>query len=358
MKTKIIYISGNEVFEMTQIRAAFEEVRSALGLDNDTILFGVPVDSDSALACAPDAPVSTDVGSADVAQSHAVTESVVDTPEDVIQDAPVVCKPEPVITEKPQKKSRTRRAVNTDMPAIDAVVATETAEDIAPDSIDSDSDKVIPILSILSAQEDETNIPDAPVAEDAAPIVASPADEVADVAVDTETDTEPVSETVVISDIDINSQLVAPVATDDAVVEKITIGDMIEDAAPVAPVEKTLEQLLESMTPLREDVTLDDTDTSSDSEIDDDASVSDADTDATLAQLASEFAQTEDKIVTPARNESQGKIGKLKNILPFKKAKRDDNSLMGDLFGWAGVAANDEDFSIPGFFTQAKKQGA
>lgn len=358
MKTKIIYISGNEVFEMTQIRAAFEEVRSALGLDNDTILFGVPVDSDSALAYAPDAPVSTDVGSADVAQSHAVTEPVVDTPEDVIQDAPVVCKPEPVITEKPQKKSRTRRAVNTDVPAIDAVVATETAEDIAPDSIDSDSDKVIPILSILSAQEDETNIPDAPVAEDAAPIVASPADEVADVAVDTETDTEPVSETVVISDIDINSQLVAPVATDDAVVEKITIGDMIEDAAPVAPVEKTLEQLLESMTPLREDVTLDDTDTSSDSEIDDDASVSDADTDATLAQLASEFAQTEDKIVTPARNESQGKIGKLKNILPFKKAKRDDNSLMGDLFGWAGVAANDEDFSIPGFFTQAKKQGA
>ncbi len=26
---------------------------------------------------------------------------------------------------------------------------------------------------------------------------------------------------------------------------------------------------------------------------------------------------------------------------------------MGDLFGWAGVAANDEDFSIPGFFTTA-----
>ncbi len=352
MKTKIIYISGNEVFEMTQIRATFEEVRSALGLDNDTILFGVPVDSDSALACAPDRPVSTDAGSTDVVQSHVVTEPVVDTPEDVIQNASVVCESEPVVTEKPQKKSRARRAVNKDAPATDAVVDIEITENISPDSIDSD--KVIPILSILSAQEDETNIPDAPVAEDAAPIVASSVD----VVVDATVDTEPVSETVVISDVDINSQLVAPVATDDAVVEKITIGDMIEDAAPVAPVEKTLEQLLESMTPLREDVTLDDTDTSPDSEIDDDASVSDADTDATLAQLASEFAQTEDKIVTPARNESQGKIGKLKNILPFKKAKRDDNSLMGDLFGWAGVAANDEDFSIPGFFTQAKKQGA
>ena len=37
MKTKIIYISGNETFEMTQIRAAFEEVRETLGLDKDTI---------------------------------------------------------------------------------------------------------------------------------------------------------------------------------------------------------------------------------------------------------------------------------------------------------------------------------
>ena len=49
MKTKIIYISGNETFEMTQIRAAFEEVRSTLGLDKDTILFGVPVDCDDAM---------------------------------------------------------------------------------------------------------------------------------------------------------------------------------------------------------------------------------------------------------------------------------------------------------------------
>ena len=35
----------------------------------------------------------------------------------------------------------------------------------------------------------------------------------------------------------------------------------------------------------------------------------------------------------------------------IRKAKNNDNSgLMGDLFGWAGVAANDEDFTIPGFF--------
>ena len=33
--------------------------------------------------------------------------------------------------------------------------------------------------------------------------------------------------------------------------------------------------------------------------------------------------------------------------------KRVDTGLMGDLFGWAGIAANDEDFTIPGFFTNA-----
>lgn len=50
MKTKIIYISGNEVFDMADIRAAFDEVRSTLGLGKDTVMFGVPVDSDDALA--------------------------------------------------------------------------------------------------------------------------------------------------------------------------------------------------------------------------------------------------------------------------------------------------------------------
>ena len=49
MKTKIIYISGGELFEMAQIRAAFEEVKSTLGLDKDTVLFGVPVDCDTAI---------------------------------------------------------------------------------------------------------------------------------------------------------------------------------------------------------------------------------------------------------------------------------------------------------------------
>ena len=110
------------------------------------------------------------------------------------------------------------------------------------------------------------------------------------------------------------------------------------------------------MTPLREDVIEDtedfiDDDNLSIEEAED--AVAEDDTDATLEQLAAEFAENQDKIPAQPKIENHSKIGKLKNILPFKKAKRDDSGLMGDLFGWAGVAANDDDFAIPGFFTNA-----
>ena len=103
------------------------------------------------------------------------------------------------------------------------------------------------------------------------------------------------------------------------------------------------------MTPLQEDV-LDETveqtgDDDNDSE----------DVDATLAQLATEFAETQDKIAAETKSSGRSKIGKLRNILPFKQSKHKDQGL-GDLFGWAGVAANDEDFSVPGFFTNASSK--
>ena len=109
--------------------------------------------------------------------------------------------------------------------------------------------------------------------------------------------------------------------------------------------EKSLEHLFDSLTPLREDVETIDAD---DSDL---QSVLPDDDDATLAQLANEFVASADKI----KSTPQGKISKLKikNIIPFKP-KREEPSLMGDLFGWAGMAANDDDFAIPGFF---KKQG-
>ena len=77
--------------------------------------------------------------------------------------------------------------------------------------------------------------------------------------------------------------------------------------------------------------------------------------DATLEKLATEFVQTQDKISSTTKSSSRSKIGKLRNILPFKQSKHHDQGL-GDLFGWAGVAANDEEFSVPGFFTTASSK--
>jgi len=321
MKTKIIYISGGETFEMQQIRAAFDEVRSVLGLDEQTVLFGVPVDCDSALAT--DVTVTEQTNN--ICETHVEPEII---PEEINQIPQTESQPEIIDTEIPQE----------------ATIEKNT----------EDNDTVIPILSVLASKK--SDIIEEPVEQsDASEAIVDEPAPVMDDADETPAGTE---ENAVISDIKIDTELVAPVDGDNEDVEKITIGDMIEDEAPTAPVEKTLEQLLESMTPLREDINTNNATDDKTSDWDNDVSLTETDTDATLAQLASEFAENEDKIVASPKTETHGKIGKLKNILPFKKAKRDDSSLMGDLFGWAGVAANDDDFSIPGFFTQARKQGS
>lgn len=311
MKTKIIYISGNETFEMAQIRAAFDEVRATLGLDNDTVLFGVPVDSDDALA-----------ETADINTNETVVQAIIETSETNAEPEAIS---ESDATETPEI-SETEKA---DIPEI----ITET--------IPEESTTVVPILSVLGGQDTDTAPESEPEIEPEIPETESEPDIQEPV-------TEPVVGTVIETPEDKDTDIVP---------EKISLDDVADPEEPVSTSEKTLEQLLESMTPLREDTVAEENtvqiDTPAEATLDTD------DTDATLAQLASEFAQNEDKIASSTKNETGGKIGKLKNILPFKKAKRDDNSLMGDLFGWAGIAANDEDFSIPGFFTQnAKKQGA
>lgn len=309
MKTKIIYISGSEIFDMADIRAAFEEVRSTLGLDSDTVLFGVPVDSDNALAATstePEQPATVVIDDAPVMET--VTPEIIPEPVIDIEPAPEI------ESEKPKKKSRGRTAKTTKVEE----VAEAAAEPEAPVVVDTESEPVVvtdapanvsSILSVLTSKSE--------------PAVAEP--------VITETDT-------------------VQVATTD-----------ITDEVPEEPIEKTLEQLLESMTPLREDRPDEEAAQITDDEFDaapapidstdDAAHTDDDDTDATLAQLATEFAENQDKIPAPKKTEARGKIGKLKNILPFKKAKRDDTGLMGDLFGWAGIAANDDNFAMPGFFT-------
>lgn len=358
MKTKIIYISGSEIFDMADIRAAFEEVRGALGLDSDTVLFGVPVDNDNALGATDDAhvqpetPVAVDVDDAPVMEM--VTPEVVPEPVIDIEPAPEI---EP---EKPKKKSRGRPAkvakaaeVTTEAEIVaeapTAPVAAETESE--PAAVADAPANVSSILSVLTSKP----------ADEPEPVVAdvtesAPDIDVADTAEPVEVVAETVTESVVAEPAVADAE---PVITETNTVQVATTD--ITDEAPEEPIEKTLEQLLESMTPLREDHMDEDVAQSADDEFDmspapvdttdGTSDADDDDTDATLAQLATEFAENQDKIPTPKKTEARGKIGKLKNILPFKKAKRDDTGLMGDLFGWAGIAANDDDFAMPGFFT-------
>lgn len=297
MKTKIIYISGNELFDMADIRAAFEEVRTALSLGPDTVLFGVPVDTDDALT--------------DTKTDKNVTEPIV---ENIIE--PIIePMPEPVAEKKPRKSPKV-------VPITQAIKETVT-ETVAKDVTESEAKKdepVVPILSVLDS-EPTSEVPETDETIDMETIVETENDDITQ---------EPVQDA-----------------------ESVTISDIIADDVPEVAPEKTLEELLETMTPLGEDAEkTDDTTTETDGSVETttDTPVTDTeDTDIALEKLATEFFENQDKIETPIKPAGRGKIGKLKNILPFKKAKREDSGLMGDLFGWAGVAANDDDFTMPGF---------
>ena len=297
MKTKIVYISGNELFDMADIRAAFNEVRAALSLGSDTVLFGVPVDDDDALASNPP-----------------VVEPVVDiTP---VQPEPV----EPVIEGTPRITRKSPKVVPIS-PTVDLEPEPEPVVEPRSGAV-NDTPTVVPILSVLGSKPSDDTDDDSPEIEE---IV--------------EPDTANIE-----SDIVINEPMVES--------ESVTISDMIADEAPTPEHEKTLEELLESMTPLGEDAEkpFEPSPVSDDIEPNSNENETENDTDATLEKLANEFVENQGKISTPVKPSSRGKIGKLKNILPFKKAKHDDSGLMGDLFGWAGVAANDEDLTVPGFF--------
>ena len=309
MKTKIIYISGNELFDMADIRAAFEEVRTALSLGNDTVLFGVPVDNDDAL-----------VASQDVIQPVAKPEPVI---EPIVDDTP-----EQIAEEKPEPKPKKAKIV----PISEHIAHNEPKQ---KEVVTDDKPSVVPILSVLG-----TNSADQEPDENAEPETF-----IDNIEIET---TEPIDEV---------PETPEP---EPEVTEQVTITDIITDDVPEMESEKTLEQLLESMTPLGEDVDKK-TEPVVEEEIADEQpnepvaeqKSDEDDTDITLEKLATEFVASQDKIETPSKPAGRGKIGKLKNILPFKKARHDDSGLMGDLFGWAGVAANDEDFTIPGFFTNA-----
>ena len=322
MKTKIIYISGSEIFNMSDVRDAFDTVRRELGLSKDTILFGVPVDAEDALG----------------GQFESVQETVAENIPVVDEVQPETAEPVEEVV-KPEKPKRTKKKT---------VVAEETPveEKIEPVvAVEKEPEKeVIPILSVLggdTAKEPETI--DTPLETDNTiqNIIPEPikdtteAETVVDIAVVSNSISDTDDDFVIKPDDGFVDDDIPTIET-----ETTTIQDSDEDNA--------LEKLLESVKSLHED--------KDEPELQVIENTPD-ETDATLEKLATEFAENQDKIVNTTKSTARGgRIGKLKNILPFKKSKRNDSGIMGDLFGWAGVAANDEEFAIPEFFPTAVKK--
>ena len=196
----------------------------------------------------------------------------------------------------------------------------EENEVIEDSEKESENEKVVPILSVLSVNDDESEV------------VATENDEIVEDVVEE----QDVSQTEILTD-----------------EEEQQIADTIDDSEEIPEAESDLEQLLSAMKPLAEDSSDEIPDIQNTKE-----TVEETDNeniDATLEQLATEFVKNQDKISSDNKNSTRSKIGKLRNILPFKQSKHKDQGL-GDLFGWAGIAANDEDFSVPGFFTNASSR--
>ncbi|MBQ6109931.1 MAG: hypothetical protein IJL05_00945 [Alphaproteobacteria bacterium] len=301
MKTKIIYISGNEIFNIADIRTAFEEVRNALQLGTDTVLFGVPVDTDDAGFGTSESEETIQSEPVDISEETQITEPVI---EDIDNPAESIVVQEPENQKQKRSRSRKKSDPNQNIESDNTIVNTP---------VEQETEKVVPILSVLSGKEDENEpteiTTEEKISEDTVEIIQDNQEMENDVI--TEIDAEPETE---------------------------NIG------------EPDLEKLLSSMTPLQEDALEDDKSIDDMKKITDD--IQSDDVDATLEQLATEFAEAQDKIASETKSSGRSKIGKLRNILPFKQSKHKDQGL-GDLFGWAGVAANDEDFSVPGFFTNA-----
>ncbi len=149
--------------------------------------------------------------------------------------------------------------------------------------------------------------------------------------------------------------------TIEEVIESADDFDLPENDLPeYAPVESSIESIFEKMKPLQDDVNSTAAEpvhktepaTQAKNMFNDESDIS-----KNLEKLAAEF-QKNQKVQTKSepKPESNGKISKLKNILPFKKSKQNDSgSALSSLFDWAGVAANDDDFPIPSYFPSTGK---
>ena len=276
MKTKIIYISGGEIFEPEDVRAALAEVRKMMNMDADTVVFGVPVDSDDIGAAAPAVNISA-------AMHHD--------------------------TNIPQQTADQAASVTETSAATKPKRARKKKEDFVPEEQMDDAEAKpasAPILSVLGAVQSGKSEPET-------------------IAVDEEEEVTEITEIT---------------TTTTTISETITIETKTEKTP-------TIEDIFAELEPLKEDKIVDFAPGGTNGA----AAADDIEMDETLSKMAEEFASAQKDIPeTPAARGS--KIGKLKNILPFKKAKKEDPSIFGDLFGWAGIAANEDDerFALPDFF--------
>ncbi len=318
MKTKIIYISGSEIFQMSDVRAAFDTVRSELGLGPDTVLFGVPVDKEDALG--------GKFENADMRHIDAVAEpDIPEVAQDIVEPnaEQMDTEPEPVVTPKPKRTRKKVVAVAEEI--ITEPIVEPVTEEKETEEKPADDDAIIPILSVLGGEKEPEPVAEETIKDDA---------DIDKIFADAATNINPVADFDA-ADIDDEIPTIDP--------EVAQINESAEE-------DDSLEKLLQSVQSLHEDK-------EEEPVVPDVAEPQLDETDLTLEKLANEFAESQDKIVNTTKSSARGgRIGKLKNILPFKKAKHNDSSLMGDLFGWAGVAANDEDFGIPEFFPTAAKK--
>ncbi|MCL2017340.1 MAG: hypothetical protein FWG80_01010 [Alphaproteobacteria bacterium] len=331
MKTKIIYISGGEVFPPQQVRAAFDAVRGMLCLDSDTVIFGVPVDCDDiGLSSIPDAHSHVVTDEKGLEKSAIDKESIVpamEIPEASLIENQIATKPvaEQTVTAPPIRKRKKK----------------ETEEQAL----------ATPILSVLGSiqsakEESVASIPD--------PTPVANPEPVKDKEVSGSALPGRVSDDFAVRSApsDNYAQTPAVKTSHDDVKEEMLVEAVEEDVV------QSIEDIFAGIPPLSEDKPIDLTtrdEAAGEDEYTDSPVVQHTGDDATLSKLAAEFIAVQDKDLGVAKEldtAKGGKIGRLKNILPFKKKERAEPSVLGDLFGWAGVAANDDtdSFAMPDFF--------
>ena len=241
MKTKIIYISGNELFDMREIRNAFEEVRQTLGLDKNTILFGVPVDNDNALA-----QPTEQAKDAVMQVTEPIKKDEINTTADTYEIIKPAIPEEPVIQDIPQTKK-----VRKSQKKKEEIVIAEPEVEIATETVVQEEEvaTVIPIISVLSVNDNE---PATTEAVEESQIIEE-TEEIKEIAPVIEIK----EENVISVDTIVEADVPDVVQDENDVAQRVSIDEVGVENYQVAeeiPMEKTLEHLLESMAPLGEDI--------------------------------------------------------------------------------------------------------